>query len=377
MERAPDVLVIGGGVIGLTTAYLLARDGATVRLVDRGAFGAEASWAGAGIIPPGNPERARHPFDRLRAESSAAFPAFAAELRERTGIDNGYRVCGGIEFFPGGELESATTLWRSEGIEFAELDASRLRHLEPGLEPLGATIDLPGMAQVRNPWHLRALERACESVGVRTHQHIAIRDFRRAGARLIAALDESGTAYPAGRFLIAAGAWADSIVPSLGIRTGIHPVLGQIVLFRPPRPLLRRIVSVGKRYLVPRDDGRILAGATEEPEAGFEKRNTESGVAGLIDFACSLVPGLRIAEVERTWCGLRPGTPDGLPFLGPVPGFANAFVAGGHFRAGIQLSVATGRVMAELLTGRPPFLPLEVFALDRPPAEPFESAFRS
>src|SRR5687768_10704652 len=116
MRTHPDVLVIGGGVIGLTTAYYLARDGATVTVLDRSAPGSEASWAGAGIIPPGSPAGARTPYDRLRAESSRAFPALTHELRELTGIDNGFRVCGGIEVFERPTPE-VTDLWRAEGIE--------------------------------------------------------------------------------------------------------------------------------------------------------------------------------------------------------------------------------------------------------------------
>jgi glycine oxidase len=137
------------------------------------------------------------------------------------------------------------------------------------------------------------------------------------------------------------------------------------------------VIGVGKRYLVPREDGRILVGSTEEPEAGFDKRTTDAGVRGLAGFATELVPQLASVPVEKTWAGLRPGTPDGLPFLGPVPGWANVFVATGHFRAGIQLSPGTAQVMADLLTGRPPSLPIGEFRLGRPPARPVPTAFRS
>src|SRR6266700_4050266 len=115
MSASSDVLIIGGGVIGLTTAYFLARDGVRVTVVDKGELGREASWAGAGIIPPGNPERAVHPGDRLRAISSHMYPALSAELRERTGQDNGYVRCGGVEM--GDPDPSLLELWRNEGIE--------------------------------------------------------------------------------------------------------------------------------------------------------------------------------------------------------------------------------------------------------------------
>ena len=377
MATHPDALIVGGGVIGLTSAYFLARDGASVRLLDQAALGSEASWAGAGIIPPGNPEKAATAFDRLRAVSSSMFPALSAELLDRTGIDNGYRVCGCIEFFDE-TAEEAAALWSREGIEFEAINEAEIGRLEPQLNWRGGScFVLPGMAQVRNPWHIRALVAACRSVGVVFDVGVAVQSFRTDGERVVSAVAADGTEFRAGQFLVANGAWADVLLQTLGVSPGIHPVRGQIVLFRPPRPLVGRIVSVGKCYLVPRGDGRVLAGATEEPEAGFEKANTREGVTALVEFATGLIPALGDAQVERAWAGLRPGSPDGLPFLGAVPGFANAYFAGGHFRAGIQLSPATGIVMADLIAGRQPSIPLADFRLDRPPAPPFAAAFRS
>jgi glycine oxidase len=377
MARHPDVLVIGGGVIGLTTAYFLAREGATVRLLDRSTPGSEASWAGAGIIPPGNPAGARSPYDRLRAESSAAFPAFSAELRERTGIDNGYRRCGGIEVFQPSE-PLTTAAWQAEGIPFEPILAQDLERIEPALRlPPSTVFHLPGMAQVRNPWHLRALLAACRGAGVDIRPSTALATFHTTAGRVRAAVTDAGELHTADCFLVASGAWTDGVLESLGVRTSIHPVLGQMVLFRSSKPLLQRIICVGKRYLVPRDDGRILAGSTEEPEAGFDKRTTVEGCDGLIRFAMELLPALSRAEVETTWAGLRPGTMDDLPYMGPVPGYENTFVAAGHFRSGIQLSLATARVMTQLLTGTPPSIPLSDLRLDRPTAGPIPRAFRS
>jgi glycine oxidase len=120
----------------------------------------------------------------------------------------------------------------------------------------------------------------------------------------------------------------------------------------------------------------VLVGSTEE-EAGFDARPTAQAVAELLAFAVGLVPDLADAALERCWAGLRPGTPDGLPFLGTVPGFRNLFVAAGHFRAGIQLSPATGLVMKQILTGVPPVMSLDAFRLDRPPTSFEPTAFRS
>jgi glycine oxidase len=157
----------------------------------------------------------------------------------------------------------------------------------------------------------------------------------------------------------------------------VRPVRGQIVLFRHDRNFLTRVVMMGKRYLVPRGDGRVLAGSTEEPEAGFEKATTPAGVGELSAFALNTVPALATAEREAEWAGLRPGSPDGMPFIGPVPGWAHVFAAVGHFRAGVQLSIGTADLVADLILGREPAVPADAFRLDREPDLTAVPAFRS
>jgi glycine oxidase len=377
MSKHADVAVIGGGIIGLTSAYVLARAGLTVEVLDRSDLGREASWAGAGILPPGNPDRAATPIDRLRAIGSAEFPLFSTELRDLTGNDNGYRPCGGIEFLPP-EDEYVLPLWRTEGITFERLSPDGLKALEPGLGNVpGVPYHLPGCAQVRNPWHLRALIAACHAVGVRLRPHEPVSQVVEHRGRVLKLTLESGRAVSAAAYLIAAGPWSELFLDDLGHRPSVFPVRGQMVLFRPAEPVLSRILMLGKEYLVPRGDGRVLVGSTEEPEAGFEKANTEAAVAKLTALARRTVPPLADAAVEKCWAGLRPGSPDGLPFLGPVPGCENAYVATGHFRAGVQLSIGTARVVGELLTGRPTSVPLDAFRLDREPDSTTRPAFRS
>lgn len=334
MEPHSDVLIVGGGIIGLTSAYLLAKAGLKVTVIDRQEFGKEASWAGAGILPPGNPSRAVQPIDKLRAEGVSRFADFSAELRELTGIDNGYVKCGGAEYLDD-EDSDCVAMWE------------RVEHFF-----------LPDFAQVRNPWHLRALTAACQRVGVTLRPHT---QFTR---------DEPNANRPT---LIASGAWAGHLIPSLPVR----PVRGQIVLFRCERLPFTQILMHGKRYLVPRTDGHVLVGSTEEPEAGFEKANTPEGVEGLKRFAFEMCPALREAEVEKCWSGLRPGSPDGLPYIGPVPGVKNLFAAVGHGRAGVQLSIGTALMVRELIAGIPSGLPLPAFQLDRVPDKTSRPAFRS
>jgi glycine oxidase len=360
MSQHPDVLILGGGVIGLSVAYYLAREKVRVEVVDRGDFGQEASWAGAGILPPGDPAHACTPFDRLRALSAEAFPSLSQELRERTGVDNGYLRCGGIEFLTGDE-DPDDQEWRGDGIRCEELNQADLRRLEPNLAPgFVRGYHLPDTAQLRNPRHVKALVAACASLGVRLRHGCPAVGLERQGGRVTAVNSACGR-LAAGRYLIAAGAWSDTLLAEVVWGTpGVRPVRGQIALLDTGVPLFRRVLMLGKRYLVPRPDGRVLAGATEE-DVGFDKRTTAAAIRDLLEFAISLVPGLADVPLERSWAGLRPGSPDGLPFLGAVPGVENLYVAAGHFRAGLQLSPGTGIVMSQLMLGRPTSVALDAF----------------
>jgi glycine oxidase len=373
-ERA-DVLIVGGGVIGLTTAYFLAaRFDVRVTVLDRGPLGREASWAGAGIVPPGTPERAGTPMAQLRAMSSSMMYPLSTELGEVTGIDNGYRISGGIEF-PGNEPID-TTEWSNEGIEWRLVDGEELRGIEPALAiDRGPAFFLPQVAQIRNPRHLRALIEASEARGVRLRPGCPVTGLEQSGGRINAVRTGEGRIV-ADQYLFSAGAWTDSLLAPLGCEIGSRPVRGQIVLLRTASPVLHRIVEFGRRYLVPRDDGRVLIGSTEE-DAGFDATTTSEAIAELLRFGADLAPVLGRATVEKCWAGLRPGSPDGLPTLGRAPGFDNLWVAAGHLRAGLQLSPATGLVMAEALTGRIPSIPLDAFRPGRPRAPQPRPAFRS
>jgi glycine oxidase len=375
MQSKAEVLIVGGGVIGLTTAYYLAREGLVVEVIDQGDFGQEASWAGAGILPPGNPAGAQSPFDQLRAQSAVMFPQFSAELKVETQIDNGYLRSGGLAFGASGAV-STVDLWQEEGIEFEPVRERELQSLEPALAPgLQTAYFLPGMAQLRNPRHIKALLAWCQKKGVRLRSGCAVMGLEH-GHNRITALKTSAGELVADRYLLAAGAWTDTLLLQVGWRPGIHPVRGQIALVNAQVPFLSRIILEGKRYLVPRADGRVLIGATEE-EVGFDKRTTVGAMQELLAFGVGMVPGLAGATLEKCWAGLRPGSPDGLPFLGMVPNFENLYVAAGHFRSGIQLSPATGLVMKELMLGQKLTVPLDLFRLDRPAGNTFRAAFRS
>ncbi len=362
-----DVLVIGGGVIGLSLAYELAGHGVRVTVVDQGAMGQEASWAGAGMLIPGCLAKARSPEARLRAASFELWPEWTAQLREETGIDNGHRLCGGMELLlpPGSKAwEAEVNGWREEGVTVEPLDPAAALQIEPKLTPgLLAAYRLPAMAQIRNPRHLKALIAACGQRKVTLKTGVGVHGFHREGQRIVAA-DTTDGRLPSGQFVICSGAWSARLLSAAGCASSIAPVRGQVLLLNALPLPFTHVLNVGRRYLVPRPDGRILVGSTEEA-VGFEKRNTVAEVAGLLEFALSVVPRLKAATLERTWSGLRPGSPDELPWLGPVPAHNNLFVAAGHFRAGLLLSPITAVVMRQVLLGQATTIPLEPYAAGR------------
>jgi glycine oxidase len=383
MPETEDVIIVGGGVIGLSIAYALAREGIRGTLLDRRELGREASWAGAGLIPP--PVDARpaspplHPTVELRSWSAELFPQWSAALREETGIDNGYRRSGGVDVAWTEDEEHAlrTTAgrWRAEGIAHERLAPGDYVRVEPALNPeIRLVYYLPDRAQVRNPWHLRALSAAASARGARLVPWQAVDRLETRGDRVIA-VRTSGGDIRCGWVIVAAGAWSGRLLEETGVRAPTPPLKGQIVLLRHDRPLIRRIVEHGKNYLVPREDGRVLIGATEE-DVGFDKRPTPAAVRDLLDEALRLCPVLGQAEVETSWAGLRPGSIDTRPYIGLAPGFRNLIIATGHKRAGLQLSPATGELVADLVLGRTPRLDLSHFRPDREP-DRADDAFRS
>lgn len=351
---SPDVIVIGGGVIGLSIAWELAGQGASVRLLEQGQFGQEASWAGAGMLPPGNPELARSPEARLRAESHALWPDWTERLRAETGIDNGYARCGGIEVRLNGsstELNAEVAAWRAEGVLVETPNLDEFGQRFPALHPhVSSGYVLPELGQVRNPRHLKALVSACAARGVDLRAGCPVVGFDHSANR-IAAARTPAEEHRAAEFVVAGGAWSRELLRQAGHDISIEPVRGQIVLLE-ARPLpFRCVIQSGLRYLVPRADGRILIGSTEE-HVGFDKRNTAEAVSDLIDFARGIVPALGAARFERCWSGLRPHATNGLPHIGRLPETANLSVAAGHFRAGLQLSPITAVKVANAILGR-------------------------
>jgi glycine oxidase len=369
-----DCLVVGGGVIGLSLAYELAGHGMRVRVIDAGQPAREASWAGAGILPPASAE-VDDPLEQLTALSNQLHRQWSQTFREQVGIDNGYRRCGAIYVAREGverqRLERFAAQSHSRAIVVEPLTRPALREAEPALEPDGtleATYLVPDECQIRNPRHLKALLAACVGRGVEITAGVAAEDFEFRGSRLRSVRTNLGS-LAADCVCVTAGSWTGALARKLGIAPAIRPIRGQMVLLSTPFPVVGRIVNEGSRYLVPRDDGRLLAGSTEE-DVGFDRGTTAGAVSGLLEFAFSLVPRLKQAQIERSWAGLRPSTCDGLPYLGRVEACDNVFVAAGHFRGGLQLSTGTAVLMSQLIRGEQPQIDLSTFRLERDQAEP-------
>ncbi|MFP6764333.1 MAG: FAD-dependent oxidoreductase, partial [Planctomycetaceae bacterium] len=241
--------------------------------------------------------------------------------------------------------------WRSESVAAESLSCQELRRYEPAVqaEPMHV-VRLSEQCQIRNPRHLKALIAACRKAGVEFYEGTPVTGWDVEHERVVAARTATGK-IAAGQFVIAAGAWSKTLLESAGCPLPVEPVRGQIALLKSRAGLFQHIVEQGTRYLVPRDDGRVVVGSTEE-RVGYIKANTAQGIQGLLEFASQVVPTLADAELERCWSGLRPGLGTALPVIGAVPPMENLYVAAGHLRSGLQNSPGTAILLRERLLGQ-------------------------
>ncbi|MBJ6762519.1 glycine oxidase ThiO [Myxococcaceae bacterium JPH2] len=364
-----EVIVVGGGVMGCGIALRLRQGGARVTVLERSIPGAEASSAAAGILAPQWESEGPGAFMDLCLRSRALYGSFAAELRELTGVDVGYRPCGLLKavFDEAGvhHLEATVGWQRGLGLRAERLDGAQARALEPQLSPrVVAAAHFPDDHHVDNRLLVRALTMAAARVGT-TFQSGHVRGVVHENGRAVG-VDLDGQVLRADAVVLAAGSWS-ALVPGAGVAAqAVRPARGQMVQFQTRLPLLERIVTSEKGYLVPRVDGRVIAGSTMEL-VGFDKQVTAAGVARILDMALELCPELAQAPITETWAGFRPWTEDHLPYLGggPTPGL---FLATGHFRNGILLAPITAKLVAEAVLGQPPSVDLAPFRYDRPPA---------
>jgi glycine oxidase len=343
------VTVVGGGVIGLMAARELRAAGLDVSVLDRGEIGREASWAGSGILSPLHPWRQPEAVQPLSLWSQRVYADLAAALAAESGIDPQLHRSGLL--LPDCPDADAAHAWASRWqVPLEALDAAALQHAEPALAPHATGLLLPQVAQVRNPRLLRALRVALQRAGVRFEEHCEVLGFAQRGDR-IAALDTRHGRRPVDLLLVATGAWSGELLRACGLELPIAPVRGQILALQTEPGLIRHVILAEDHYLVPRRDGLVLAGSTVE-HVGFDKTLSPNSAAALRAAAARLVPALADAPQVAHWAGLRPGSPDGTPYIGRHPQFENVYVSAGHYRSGLTLAPASAALVSALITGR-------------------------
>lgn len=360
-----DVIIVGSGVLGLLTARELVLSGARVTLLERYGIGKESSWAGGGILSPLCPWRAAEPITALCRWSQKAYPHLAADLLESTGIDPEW-TSSGLLFSDCEEVEEAERWCESHTVNCVRLTESEFAGLEPGLRLAPKNpILFPDIAQIRNPRLLRALKADLERRGVRLFENNEVLGIKLQQGRVAGVSTRQGM-FCADYYVIAAGAWSGllgEIVAPPPIQ--VAPVKGQMLVFAASAGLLRHIVLSSGRYLIPRRDGRILVGSTVE-HVGYDKTTTESVRMELSQFAQSALPALKACPMEKQWAGLRPGSPEGIPYIGPHPRAGNLFFNCGHFRNGFVMAPASARLLTDLIVNRPPIVSAGPYAIPHP-----------
>ncbi len=363
-----ETVVVGGGAVGCAVARALALEGVVVHLFEEGRPGRKATWAGAGMLSPLGEALDEGPLLDLALRSLRMYPQFVQALEEETGLRLGYRASGKVLVgFDEGEESALRTraAWgRRHGFGTEWISAGELRTRIPGIsEKVRGGLLIPEDHQVENRTLGPALWSAAERAGATMEMERTVSELVCESGRVVGVRLDDGILRHAERVVVAAGAWSGR-VPGVPVSVPVRPVRGQIVALRPDACATPLMAASSKVYLVPREDGRLLVGATME-EVGFDERVTAEGVLGMLQGALELLPSLGTAAIEEVWAGLRPATPDGLPVLGPDPEVNDLFYATGHFRNGILLAPVTGNLLRDLILGRTPSTPARPFLPDR------------
>ncbi|MDA8389287.1 MAG: FAD-dependent oxidoreductase, partial [Gammaproteobacteria bacterium] len=314
MRKAP-IVVVGGGVIGLFCAYELVRAGHAVTVLEKGQVGAEASWAAGGILSPLHPWRYPAPVTALAQFGGRAYPGLCESLHGASGIDPEWTPSGLLRL--GGDETGRALAWATEfGVALEATSAAQHRGRAP-MATDDAALWLPDVAQVRSPRLLRALKGSLVAAGVLVHEQARVERLSWRGSR-ISGVVVRGEELPAEAVVVASGPWSRALLADYGLALPVHPVRGQMIRIEAPPGLLNTMILKGSHYLIPRRDGAVVVGSTLE-ETGFEKDVTADARTELREFACDLVPALGSYPVTHQWAGLRPSSPEGVPFIGEHP----------------------------------------------------------
>lgn len=352
-----DVIIVGAGIIGLSLAISLRRQGLRVLTIERGEPGREASYAAAGMLAGSATEIPRE-LRALAQASERSYPEFVHELEDESGIKVDLRHQGTILFSADGQFPEKAQA----------LSASELHALEPALVSQGSS----GQPSERPSAYLRERSvdpRAVVAAALKAARHRSVdissgnpaRTLLLSQGRVIGVQTEKSS-YSAAAVVNCAGAWAGCLAP---YTVPVEPVKGQMLAVV-GAPSLKHVVRTADVYLVPRSDGRLIIGSTIE-RAAYDKRTDVNVIRQLFAKATQLVAGIAAAKEHEAWAGLRPGSPDGLPLLGAgaIPGY---FVSSGHFRDGILLAPISAAVMTDLVLGQSPAFDLSAFSPQRFPS---------
>ena len=349
------VVIVGGGVIGLLTAFNLATEGTRITLLDRAAAGQESSWAGGGIVSPLYPWRYSPAVTALAHWSQDFYPHLAERLFKLTDLDPEVHKTG--LYWLDLDDEAEALAWAAR--EKRPLSSVGVRAVHEAVPVLGEgysrAVYMADVANVRNPRLVKSLKAALLSMpNVEIREHCEVLGFVREGERV------AGVSTPQGRVLgdqvvLTAGAWSGGLLNTLGVALPVEPVKGQMILYKCAADFLSSMVLAKGRYAIPRRDGHILIGSTLEHE-GFDKTPTSVALESLKASAAELLPALARAEPVAQWAGLRPGSPEGIPYIGPLPGFDGLWLNCGHYRNGLVLAPASCQLLADLLLGRAPVI---------------------
>lgn len=354
---AADVVVIGGGIIGLTAAHELLRRGARVSILERNCCGSEASWAGGGILSPLLPWNYPEPVTQLTQLSNRLLPGLIEILRQETGVDPEYQACGMLVLpnlknvqsaqYGGAEAWCARNAFSMKKVRVEEI-APRLIFDEPADK---SALWLSSVAQVRSPRLLQALKRSVELSGGVIMEHTKVTGWRLGRGRVESVITDRGE-YTGVNYVVAAGAWSHEILGEHALKLDIHPVRGQMLLFKVASGLLRTVVLQNDFYLIPRQDGYILAGSTME-EVGFDKNITVDARKTLLEKAHKLLPSLTEKTLVSHWAGLRPGSPDNIPVINRHPAIDNLYLNSGHYRYGVTMALGSAHLLSNMVMNNP------------------------
>ncbi len=355
MAKQQQVVIVGGGVIGLLTAYNLASEGQAVTLLERGGLGQESSWAGGGIVSPLYPWRYSQAVTALAHWSQDFYPQLAQRLFAATGVDPEVHTTG--LYWLDLDDEADALAWAArEGRPLSKVDVSAAHDAVPVLGGgYAQAIYMADVANVRNPRLVKSLKAALLAMpNVTIYEQCDVSGFVLGDDRVVGVNTATGQVL-GDQVVLAAGAWSGQLLGTLGLGLPVEPVKGQMILYKCASDFLSSMVLAKGRYAIPRRDGHILIGSTLEHE-GFDKTPTDIALESLKASAVELIPALADAEVVGHWAGLRPGSPEGIPFIGEVPGFKGLWLNCGHYRNGLVLAPASCQLFTDLLLARAPII---------------------